>query len=351
MKVPWAREPHTAAKHRVLERYLQAWWPIMLSRFPRVTYVEGFAGPGVYTGGEPGSPIIAMEALRNAAAPSKPVDLIFIDREPRCLAMLAEQIAAKFGSSVRPGVQAPHLVRGTAAELLLPQLDAVAAWQGGVFAFLDSWGNVAVPLDVVAEFARPGGEVIVTIGRRFWRQFGGVVGPEWDAMFGSAAWRAVESIPSAAAQARFIADTYRAALRSVGFGYLLDFELISERGDYLYLIHATTHAKGLEKMKEAIWSVDPVAGAGFRDPRDLGGQQQALDLEWQPNVAPLRQMIIEWLGTGPRTLEDLSDRAFFDTIYRRPHARAAVTELVRDGLLHRSPPSGRLVPTTLLSKP
>ena len=31
--------------------------------YPSATYAEGFAGPGVYAGGEPGSPIIAMQTL------------------------------------------------------------------------------------------------------------------------------------------------------------------------------------------------------------------------------------------------------------------------------------------------
>jgi three-Cys-motif partner protein len=118
--VPWVCDPHTAAKHRVLERYLQAWWPIMLSVFPRATYIEGFAGPGVYKGGEPGSPIIALRTLRNAVCPNKPVELIFIDREPKCLTMLKDEISGKVGSPVRPGTGAPRLVRGEAANELVP---------------------------------------------------------------------------------------------------------------------------------------------------------------------------------------------------------------------------------------
>ena len=35
----------------------------ILSRgsFPEILYIDGFAGPGEYEGGEPGSPIIALE--------------------------------------------------------------------------------------------------------------------------------------------------------------------------------------------------------------------------------------------------------------------------------------------------
>jgi three-Cys-motif partner protein len=58
----WPIEEHTKAKHRILRRYLDAWLPIMSSRNRRLIYIDGFAGPGVYAGGEPGSPIIALNA-------------------------------------------------------------------------------------------------------------------------------------------------------------------------------------------------------------------------------------------------------------------------------------------------
>lgn len=59
----WSIEPHTEAKHRILEEYLKAWFPI-LSRFhKRILYIDGFAGPGVYEEGEIGSPIIALQCL------------------------------------------------------------------------------------------------------------------------------------------------------------------------------------------------------------------------------------------------------------------------------------------------
>ncbi len=59
----WAIEPHTQAKHEILDRYLQAWTAILsLGRFPAIAYVDGFAGPGVYEKGQIGSPIIALNA-------------------------------------------------------------------------------------------------------------------------------------------------------------------------------------------------------------------------------------------------------------------------------------------------
>lgn len=54
----WTRDAHTEGKHLVLEHYLNAWFPIMGTTNARVLFVDGFAGPGEYAGGEQGSPVI-----------------------------------------------------------------------------------------------------------------------------------------------------------------------------------------------------------------------------------------------------------------------------------------------------
>lgn len=59
----WNIEPHTEAKHEILRKYLDAWFPIMTRWNGRVLYIDGFAGPGEYIGGKYGSPIIATKAV------------------------------------------------------------------------------------------------------------------------------------------------------------------------------------------------------------------------------------------------------------------------------------------------
>jgi three-Cys-motif partner protein len=59
----WPIEPHTQAKHLILARYLKAWLPIMASFNGRIVYIDAFAGPGRYSKGEEGSPLIALKAL------------------------------------------------------------------------------------------------------------------------------------------------------------------------------------------------------------------------------------------------------------------------------------------------
>jgi len=61
----WPMRRHTQAKHVILRKYLDAWLPILgagRSAAEHVMLIDGFAGPGRYTTGEDGSPLIMLKA-------------------------------------------------------------------------------------------------------------------------------------------------------------------------------------------------------------------------------------------------------------------------------------------------
>jgi three-Cys-motif partner protein len=92
----WELEPHTAAKHEILRRYLQAWFPILSNgKFPHLVIVDGFAGPGRYSKGEDGSPIIAIKAANDQRIPiTAKVDFHFIELDQARAARLYSEIDA-----------------------------------------------------------------------------------------------------------------------------------------------------------------------------------------------------------------------------------------------------------------
>lgn len=116
----WTLEPHTRAKHEILKRYLSAWFPILSQGgFPEVLYVDGFAGPGRYSKGEEGSPIIALKAaLEHMATLQSRIRFLFVEeREDRAAALeedtLRDRKARQFfhrrseGTNVRAGCFKP----------------------------------------------------------------------------------------------------------------------------------------------------------------------------------------------------------------------------------------------------
>ena len=53
------------AKHQLLRRYLDGWFPILTSVHGRVIYVDCHAGRGIHETGQQGSPILALQRLRD----------------------------------------------------------------------------------------------------------------------------------------------------------------------------------------------------------------------------------------------------------------------------------------------
>src|SRR4051794_10531603 len=104
--VPWPIVKHTLAKHDIYRRYLERWFPILIggsNAYPSATYAEGFAGPGVYADGEPGSPIIALQAYVDKVPNTKSLTkFLFVDDDPRCVTMLRDQLPKRFPERPRP---------------------------------------------------------------------------------------------------------------------------------------------------------------------------------------------------------------------------------------------------------
>ena len=84
----WPLEAHTKGKHLVLKNYMGAWLPIMSRWNERILFIDAFAGPGEYSGGEPGSPVIAIRSLIDHSAKGKmqnEINYLFIeDGSARC---------------------------------------------------------------------------------------------------------------------------------------------------------------------------------------------------------------------------------------------------------------------------
>ncbi|GIU97420.1 MAG: hypothetical protein KatS3mg013_1223 [Actinomycetota bacterium] len=164
----WRAEPHTVAKHRILEKYLQGWLPaLLLGGHPRIVIIDGFAGPGEYVGGEEGSPLIALRAyLDHAHRGRMRGELVFLFiEERRDRAQYLEQVALpKLGA--RPDNVKVSVHRGRFDETMTRALDALDEHErhlAPTFAFLDPFGFSDTPMPVTGRILRhPRSEVLVT---------------------------------------------------------------------------------------------------------------------------------------------------------------------------------------------
>src|SRR5688572_21530575 len=89
----WELEPHTGAKHALLRLYLQRWFRILGAANKRLNYIDGFCGPGRYKGGEPGSPLVALEAARGIADRVDRINFLFTDERKDRIDHLEAELA------------------------------------------------------------------------------------------------------------------------------------------------------------------------------------------------------------------------------------------------------------------
>ncbi|MGW6309054.1 three-Cys-motif partner protein TcmP [Streptomyces niveus] len=339
----WERDPHTAAKHDLLKRYLEAWAPILLSRHDVITYAEGFAGAGIYKGGEPGSPMIAYDVFAGALRTyPKRMHMILMEEDSRRVEELKRQMArvrARDASNLT-GRLVSDIQHGDFHPALLQKLRSAGALGKPLFVLLDSFGGPDIPYSLLQELGRlPATEVMVTFEpgflTRFARKHEGHR-QSGDGAFGNSDWQAVFQQPSDQ-KFPFLREQYRESLQRAGFSHTLYFEMVDEGGRKLYLIFGTGHERGLEKMKDAMWKVDTSYGVRYRDPKDT--QQQMLELELEPDTAPLRRILHDYIAASPegRTVPELQQFTLLETVYRPAQVITLLRQMRDDGILAAEP--------------
>ncbi|MFK3981291.1 three-Cys-motif partner protein TcmP [Micromonospora sp. NPDC050397] len=357
--VLWDRDPHTAAKHRVYQSYLNAWFPILLQSVygsSGVTYAEGFSGPGEYKDGSPGSPLIALRAALNCKAPPtphRPARFILLEEKRARVRHLSEQLEKVLGTLDPTALAKRGLIVdpkvGVCKDDLLPLLDSHKVWNKPLLLILDTFGS-AVDFALLQTVARSrAAETIVTMQPSQFIRFASDPNHYGDRVFGPVVWRDVQA-RSGRAKARYIKEQYRRVLNEAGFKFVLDFELADERNNLLYLVYGTNSDKGVEKMKDAIWAVDPYQGVGYRDPRDPN--QETLPIQPLPQTGPLCRLILEYLSQLPNqraTLDELRRFVLIETIFRPGQTLRAVQRLIAEGKATGEPDGKRLTGASVIA--
>lgn len=365
MGVLWPLEPHTEAKHRLYKRYLDAWFPIFLQQawVNRVTYVDAFAGPGEYEGGEEGSPVFALDRLLNHDARDRMnltrdrVTLIFIEGDQSRHQHLKNLLVARFG----PLDELPVTVivkHGLAEQDTLALLNETEAWGSPILAIYDSWGNVGVPWEHLQSIAaNASSEAIVTFGANWFSRRESEEPEKLDEVFGgSQYWTASDKSLQSRDRWRFWLETYRAALLRAGFVYSLSFQVLPRTGQPLDLVFGTGHSRAVEAFKDSMWNVDGQNGMRFSDPRTsvakkvamAAGQLSLLDDPDAPD-AELLGFVADSLEEGPKSLDQVRDYLLRETARWLPkHARVAVQYLIDQGKVAQEPVRGRLTKSSVL---
>jgi three-Cys-motif partner protein len=352
--VLWNLEPHTAAKHRVLRSYLDGWIPVMAQQAlriatpeaPRLLLVDGFAGPGRYATGEPGSPLIMLEALIEHSAFERlggvKFIVMFIEHDKRRVEHLESEIAALGPLPSNVAVKIRHGEFETTFGSLLDEVTGRGMRLVPTFAFIDPFGYSTSPMSLngrLLDFPRC--EVLSFLPLSFVHRFVGRDRQEsaMNSLFGCEDWKAAISLKGAQ-RTTYLLELFEAQLsKNTGVQHVRSFALQTQDGEDYRLVFGLGHVRGLEIAKDAMWKVDPVSGTSYKATTESGQEVlfgPADTVSTTPLLEELRlKFAAEWF-----TIEQAEACTLLDTPFRKgqlrrrtlqPAEKAGVLEVQRPG--------------------
>jgi three-Cys-motif partner protein len=301
-EVLWEMDPHTKGKHLVLRSYLDAWLPILGSWNKRILFIDGFAGPGEYVGGEEGSPLIALRAFVDHSDRQNvkgEVGFIFIEDRPDRAKHLDGLI--KSWQAKLPAQSWTRVINGkfdATMAGLLDDLDEQNKRLAPTFLMIDPFGVSGTPMNVIARVLKNAqSEVYISLMYESINRH--CTAPEFeshlDALFGSPGWRDCVAVQESSVRRECFYALYEKQLRAAGARYVVHFDLCEGNRLIYSIFFATHHPKGCDVMKRAIWKVAPSGQFEFRGTRS---RQLTLRLD-NPDYGPLKQALRErFVGKG-----------------------------------------------------
>ena len=272
----WHLDEHTKGKHFVLEHYMNAWLPIMTSRNVRVLFIDAFAGPGEYSNGEPGSPIIALQCLANHSALDRMngnIVYLFIEQN----AERANHLEETLKNIDIPKNCDYEVINSTFDETLNKALDSLEEQRkrlAPAFVMIDPFGVKETPMQTINRILQnPKSEVYISFMYRDINRFKNHPNFEshLDNLFGCPEWRQGNQMADSKKRQEFMFDLYQEQLRKSGAKYVLHFDLYEGNRLVYAIFFGTQNLEGCDKMKQAIWKADPNGSYKFRS-----GQKEQL---------------------------------------------------------------------------
>lgn len=363
-------------KHGILSRYpaVFAAKAGMNVRDHRVTFLDGYAGPGRYDDGEPGSPLLLVESARQVES-FRSVRGIFVERNDAHFANLAQVL------SEVECVREPVLFHRSLDDCLPEILDLVK--DDALFAFLDPFGPALdfhlIRSGLLSRPARPSTEVLLHISVSAVARMGGQLrtaradgkpltgsslatarrlnrflgGEWWQQHFAAVSGK--DDGYQATQAALTVADTYRDMI-TAATGFMSMSMPVRPRPNLLpryVLALFTRHVEGVWCFADALGK----AGVDWRHACDAAAwnrgtspeQPTLFDMEMTAPAGNTAEPVKnkEWTAAiaanilhlattiGPFRIADRVAEVYGDTLGSAwiPHVRAAVRDLHQQGLI------------------
>lgn len=294
----WELGSHTKGKHEVFGGYLDGWLPKLSAYNGRILIIDGFAGPGLYKGGEPGSPLIAIDRVRRHRelprnAVKAEVSCLFIEndaaRAKHLVELLAEQkVPEPFTYSVSEGEFRARL------DEVFDSLDSAGKKLAPAFVMIDPFGVRGVPHATIERIlAYDKTEVFVSV---MWENINRFrERPEFEEplteLFGTEEWKDLAGLEDSDERRLSFFKLYARQLKKAGAKHVVHFNLYQGNRLKYAIFFGTKNIEGCDLMKRCIWKVAPHGDYSYR-----GSDAEELDLSATPDTTELQRQLQEKFG-------------------------------------------------------
>ena len=273
-KVLWDCKPRTRAKLAIVNAYLGAWFGILAAKgFKHVVYIDGFCGPGEYKTGEEGSAVIAARMASATAAkyPGFKATLILVDKKKTALDHLQTLDPIK---KHHPNVEI-IIKQGEFAD----KVDEIVAYlkahpNSPTFSFVDPFGFGQSPFEKFRQLMHnENSELFINLMCGFMNRFKEHEDPNVVAKIKEILGTDdLAAILAAGDTIDAVCDAFEKSLKGIG-RFTLKFMMRDDKNirDNAFFF-CGRNTKGFEKIKEAMWRVDPEGGNSFSAHREAKDQ-------------------------------------------------------------------------------
>jgi three-Cys-motif partner protein len=311
-EVTWDISPHTAAKHLILKKYVQAWAPILAqgTAHKRLVYIDGFAGPGEYKGGEDGSPVLVLKALKehqlNKSFGGTEFVNIFIEKDERRTKNLEQVIKERvepLPNWIKYSIE--HTEFNKEMQKILNHLETEGKNLAPCFCFVDPFGWSDIDYEVLASIMKyKKAELLITFMSGYLERF------VWDPLHINSIKKLyseeqIEAIKDSrndeSLVTRYFLENLKNKIVSNGgnedlFSLAFSAYNANNRLEY-YLIYLTKNCKGFEVMKNAMFDAAKDGSYKFSD-FDFDPSQKTLmdygqEYSWIQDAAEETEKLLE----------------------------------------------------------
>lgn len=311
---------HSEAKVALYGRYLSIYLNVLARSPIRTIYLyDLFCGEGIYKDGGKGSPIVALECIKNhyysnnESCPDIFIDFNDSEKSEIELGKFKVDRVKEFAKTIfRPSNVKVGYSKIDYTALIKKIIDRnnKLSYNERALLFIDPWGYKEIdPDDLKRLMVNGKTEIILFLPVYFMSRFankskniefkgGAALRKFLGKLFGS-----IEAIPHITSQNEFIYRIQEQFKSFLNLKYVDSFKIERDNNNWFCIFFFTSNKKGFQKMLDAKWSIDKKRGEGFKV-----GDSIKTELFDELEVSDYKSKVLNYLKSNPSaTNNDLFD--------------------------------------------